>query len=127
MHEQVAPLAEQDDVAGGVGLADVPGDHVMELQGLAQGALVPAAGAFSLVPDGDLGLDVLRDVPGHTLAPDGQSLASLALAILADAGNRVDEPEPPAVYAAESLPALRGHDIILGEKGKESKEKWRQG
>ena len=36
VHEQVAFLAEQPDVAGGVGFADMPGNHVVELQGSAQ-------------------------------------------------------------------------------------------
>ena len=36
VHEQVAFLAEQADVARGVGFADMPGNHVMELQGSAQ-------------------------------------------------------------------------------------------
>ena len=36
VHEQVAFLAEQADVARGVGFADMPGNYVMELQGSAQ-------------------------------------------------------------------------------------------
>ena len=59
---------------------------------------------------------MLRDVPGHTLAPDGQSLVSPILAVIADARNGGDEPEPLTVNAAE-FP----HDIILGEKERESK------
>lgn len=71
MHPGVASPAQQDDVAQGVRAAGRPGHLVVVLQGGLEVSLAAALGALALIPDGNLGLDVLRDIPGHTATPAG--------------------------------------------------------